>query len=332
MLALLTFTTTTIATASHTAATATRNRRQLQQNTTATPACPTPLANNGVYSVSAPADAADLATALVACTGGAYNVTWTGAVVLDAPLVVAAGSSLTITGAPGGGGEAATAAAALDGGGAVGLVDLGAGSSLRLEGVTLRNARRAGGNGGAVRAEGAGCSVFAVDSAFEGNEAASTSSFEEGRGGAISLAAGATAALEGCVVSGNSAQTAGGGVWSQGDGGSVALTGCVVEDNTSGRWGGGVGLEGRSTVVLDGSTLLGNWAVDEGGGLYGRNATVEVIGGTEFVNNTVGWWGAGISLRVSFVRLAGWRGETGTALPCHAGLVGRGLFEGERGG
>lgn len=300
MLALLTSTAPTATAAAATPTTA-RHRhrqrhRQLQQNTTtATPACPTPLANDGIYSVSLPADAADLAAALSACTGGNYTVAWTGAVVLETPLVVAAGSSLTITGAPGAGG----AAAALDGGGVIGLVDLGAGSSLRLEGVTLRNARRGAGNGGAVRAEGEGCSVFAVDSAFEGNEAAATASFLEGRGGALSLAAGATAELEDCVVSGNSAENAGGGVWSQGDGGSVVLTRCVLEDNASGWWGGAVGLEGRSSVVLDGSTVSGNWAVEEGGGLFGLNATVAVFGGSEFVNNTVGFSGAGIALRVS---------------------------------
>lgn len=243
--------------------------------------------------MSLPADAADLAADLSSCTGGTYNVTWTGAVVLESPLVVAAGSSLTITGAPAG---ASGAAAALDGGGVIGLVDLGAGSSLRLEGVTLRNARRGSGNGGAVRAEGDGCSVFAVGSAFEGNEAAAT---PLGSGGALSLAAGATAELEDCVVSGNSATFAGGGVWSQGDGGSVVFTRCVLEDNASGWWGGAVGMEGRSTVVFDGSTVSGSWAEDEGGGLYGRNATVAVVGGSEFVNNTVGWVGGGISLRVS---------------------------------
>lgn len=298
MLALLSFT-TTATTASTPAAATARQQRQLQEN--AIPACQTSLANDGIYSVSLPADAALLAEALSACTGGAYNVTWNGAVVLNGPLVVAAGSSLTIAGAPGpaGAGGGAAAAAALDGGGATGLVTLGAGSSLRLEGVTLRNALRESGNGGAVRAEGAGCSVFAVDSAFEGNAAAATASFEEGRGGALSLAGGATAELEGCRVSGNSAEHGGGGLWLQGDGGSLVLTRCVLEDNTSGWWGGALGVEGRSTVVLDGSEVSRNWAVDEGGGLYGSNATVAVVGGSEFVNNTVGWVGGGISLRVS---------------------------------
>eukprot|EP00903_Cladosiphon_okamuranus_P009052 g8654.t1 len=299
LLALFTFfiTTTTTAAAAAAAASTARQRQQhrhLQQGgTTTTPACATPLPNGGIHSVSLPADAADLATALSACTGGAYNVTWTGAVVLESPLVVAAGSSLTITGAPAAGGVAA----ALDGGGAIGLLDLGAGSSLRLEGVILRNARRGDGRGAAVRAEGAGCSVVAVNSTFLGNEAFSTSTPDNGRGGALSLAGGATAELEDCVVSGNSALNYGGGVYSDGGEGSVMLTRCVIKDNASSWRGGGVGVIG-SSVVLDGCTVSGNSAAEEGGGLYGLNATVAVVGQSEFVNNTfVGSGGGGISMQ-----------------------------------
>lgn len=280
-----------------------RHHRQLQNSSAAaTSECPFPLPNGGVHAVSLPADAVELATALAACTGGVYDVNWTGAVVLAEPLVVAAESSVTITGVQGANGEAA----ALDGGGVIGLVDLGAGSSLRLEGVTLRNARRVAGNGGAIRAEAAGCSVAAFDSIFEGNEAASLS-FDEGNGGALALGPGVTAQLEGCTILGNRARVGGGGVWSDGKESSLQLTGCLLEGNT-GYWGGGVGMGGRSTAVFEGSVVSRNHAEDEGGGLYGVNATVVVAGGSEFVNNTMGWSGGGISLKVSVCVRACWTG------------------------
>lgn len=265
-----------------------QRHRRLQNSTEASvPPC---SSAGETYSVSLPADAAELTVALAACTGGVYDVTWTGNVLLDEPLVVASGSSLTITGAPGVDGTPP----ALDGGGATGLVDLGTGSSLRLEGVALRNGWRNVGNGGAVRAEAAGCSVSALDSAFEGNEAAA------GLGGALALGSGATAELENCVVSGNSALRSGGGVYAEGDGCSVVFRGGSLEDNTAGGEGGGAQIEGRSTAVFDGSTVWRNSALDEGGGVYGINATVVVVGGTEFVNNTAGWYGGGgIGLWVS---------------------------------
>lgn len=260
-------------------------RRQLQQES---PAC------GGVYAVSLPADVADLADALASCTGGSggeFDVTWTGTVVLDAPLAVPAGSSLTITGATGaaGGGGAAAAAAVLDGGGVTGLVDLATRSSLRLEGVTLRNARRETANGAAVRAEAVGCSVVAFDSIFEGNNASYTAFADGGgRGGALSLGGGATAELEDCVISGNHASYAGGGVWIEGDGCSLELTRCVLEDNTAEYQGGAVALEGRSAVVLEGSAVSRNHAFYLGGGLHGLNATVVIAAGSDFVNNTAG--------------------------------------------
>lgn len=280
-----------------------QQRRRLQQNSSSSssssgllPACGTPPAGGEDYAVSSAADAADLAAALGGCTGGAYNVTWTGGVTLAEPLVVPAASSLWILGAPGTDGSPA----AIDGGGVTGLVDMGEGSSLRLEGVALRNASRASGNGGAIRAEAEGCSVVAVDSSFEDNQAASMF-YLEGRGGALALGGGGSAELENCVVSGNHAKHSGGGFSAQGDDCSLVLVGCSLEGNRAEVVGGGVVLEGKSTVWLHGSTLLGNSAGDEGGGVHGVNATVGVVRGSQFVNNTAGYYGgSGISLRVSF--------------------------------
>lgn len=271
---------------------------QQTNSTTPLPECSAAVASGASYAVSVPADAVELAAAVASCTGGAYNVTWTGAVTLDEPLVVAADSFLTIRGFQSAAGEAA----ALDGNNVTGLVDLGEGSSLRLEGVALRNARRASGNGGAVRAEEVGCVVVAIDAAFESNTAVGRG-FEEGRGGALALGSGATAELENCTITGNRAQGSGGGVSIEGGDGTLVFKGCVLEDNASELEGGAVVLGGRSTVTFVGSTVSSNTALDGGGAVYGVNGTVVVGAGSRFVNNTVFRAGAGISLYVSFCLL-----------------------------
>lgn len=264
-------------------------------NTTVTQEpCTIPLANSGRYTVSRTAQAVELATALASCTGGAYNVTWTGAVTLSAPLVIAADSSLTIRGVEGAGGEAAV----MNGNNVTGIVNLGERSSLSLEGVSLQNAWRASGNGGAIRAEAAGCRVTAVNSRFESNNAAAAG-FEEGRGGAIALGGGAVAELENCTIVGNRAGVSGGGVSTKGGQCSVLLRGCTLERNEAEIVGGAVVLEGRSTVTFAESTVSNNVAGDEGGGIYGVNSTVLVRAGSLFLNNTVYRAGGGISLHVS---------------------------------
>lgn len=233
-------------------------------------------------------DAHDLADVLANCTGGAYNVTWDGVVMLSAPLIVANQSYLTITRAQG------ASLAVLDGNGATGLIELGEGSSLRLEGVSLRNGTRVAGNGGAVRAEADGCMVSAFNTTFESNSA-------EGfyvRGGAFALGSGANVVLENCSIVGNDAEEYGGGISIVGDNASVLFTGGVIEDNRSNN-GGAIHVEGRSSVTFSGSLVSGNVASTSGGALYGANTSVTVEAGSRFVNNSVYWFGGGISLVVS---------------------------------
>lgn len=254
--------------------------------------------------MSSPSDAASLTTALADCAGSRYNVTWNGAVTLSEPLVVAAGSSLIIRGAVGAAGDGA----ALDGNNATGLVDLGRGSSLRLEGVTLRNARRITGNGGAVNAEAEGCSVTAVNTGFEDN-VMEAETFGEGRGGAMALGSGGTVELEDCRVERNFAQGSGGGISALGNGCSVVMRRCVFDENASENYGGAVQVYGRSTAAFEGCTMTNNYAVDEGGAVYGVNATVEVSAGSMFVNNSAVYGGGGVSVRVSARSWVSFSGE-----------------------
>lgn len=252
-------------------------------------ACSDPLQNGGIYTVSDTVDAYELAVDLVNCTGGAYNVTWDGVVMLSAPLIIANQSYLTITRAQG------ASMAVLDGTEAAGLIELGEGSSLRLEGVSLRNGTSVAGNGGAVRAETDGCMVSAFNTTFESNSAGGL----HGRGGALALGTGANVVLENCSIVGNQAQGNGGGISIVGDNASVLFTGCVIEDNHSKDDGGAIYVEGRSSVTFSGSLVSDNVANFSGGALYGTNTSVTVEAGSRFVNNIGYWFGAGISLMVS---------------------------------
>lgn len=261
-----------------------------------TTSCANLLANGGLYAVSAPGDVAALTVALAGCPGGRFNVTWTGLVVLDEPLVVTARSSMTITGFPA---TLTGEPAALDGGNVTGLLELETGSSLYLDGVVLQNARRQNsGNGGAVKAESTGSIIVAKDAKFEDNVAVS-STYEAGRGGALALGAGVTARMENCTFVRNQAGW-GGGVATIGDA-VVDFENCLLDDNAADYSGGAVGADGRAMVSFTGSTVSNNKATNRGGALYGINATVIVDGGSMFVGNAANGTGGGIYLAVSFL-------------------------------
>jgi hypothetical protein len=131
----------------------------------------------------------------------------------------------------------------------------------------------------------------------------------------------ATLAVNGAVVSSNTAGMLGGGIGNAGTGG-VAITNSTVDHNTTGGFGGGfadqnnqgnltvtnslfVGnsaatdggaiQEGGPTTTITGSELLGNSAAGAGGGIFANGVTLTVTAST-IANNVAGTNGGGIEL------------------------------------
>ena len=68
---------------------------------------------------------------------------------------------------------------------------------------------------------------------------------------------------------------------------NVLLKDLTIEDNT-GKKGGGVHIENSQDVTIDHCTIQGNEATLNGGGIYAKNSTVTVIGGSISDNNAAG--------------------------------------------
>lgn len=68
---------------------------------------------------------------------------------------------------------------------------------------------------------------------------------------------------------------------------NVLLKDLTIEDNT-GKKGGGVHIENSQDVTIDHCTIQGNEATLNGGGIYAKNSTVTVIGGSISGNNAAG--------------------------------------------
>jgi predicted outer membrane repeat protein len=135
-------------------------------------------------------------------------------------------------------------------------------ANLTLRGVRLFNGRaQPTGNGGAIQS-GPGANLTLINSTV-------SLSFAVGSGGGIDAQAAVT--LINSTVYGNTAAGAGGGIH-VGASGSVTATGSTINANTtSGGSGGGINA---TTVSLTNSTISGNSAQVDGGGIYTQNATL----------------------------------------------------------
>ncbi|CAN0129551.1 unnamed protein product, partial [Discosporangium mesarthrocarpum] len=198
------------------------------------------------------------------CTGGVFEVTWSGELVVTEPLVVPPEANLTITGVP----EPGGAEAAMDGGGVTGLIDLSTGSSLTLDAMELRNALREWGNGGGVNAEARNSVVVAKNTKFVSNAVTGPELGNTGYGGAMSLRLGSVATLEGCVISGNSATAGGGGVYMADEGTSLTLINTAILGNSADFGGGVCGFNSTEVLAREGTEFANNTSKDWGGGLY----------------------------------------------------------------
>ncbi|MBN1976210.1 MAG: DUF11 domain-containing protein [Anaerolineae bacterium] len=127
--------------------------------------------------------------------------------------------------------------------------------------------------GGGIRSAG---TLTITDSTIDANEARSTVGVTTSTGGGICLAAG-VATLTGTTISGNSADSG------------------AFNANTH---GGGVTAVGGSTLTLTNSTVSGNLAADDGGGIYVNGATIYLVNVTISDNaapfaGSSGGWGEG---------------------------------------
>ena len=174
-----------------------------------------------------------------------------------------------------------------DEGNGAAVIEVVEGSTLTLEGGTIRSNVSAGeksGNGGGIFVSN-GTLTVKGDAVITGNSATN--------GGGIYATENSTVNIEGGEISGNSA-TNGGGIYATGNS-TVNIKDGTVSGNkatfapvswtdenitywTSGG-GGGVYLDG-GTVNVSGGTIDGNTAA-EGGGIYATgNSSVEISGGT----------------------------------------------------
>jgi len=171
-------------------------------------------------------------------------------------------------------------------GGAMSII--GSGTTLLFE-TTFTNNEATGDGGGAVfYANG---NMFVTDSTFTNNDARGTS----GSGGAIYLASGNIYANGGAMV-GNTVNRAGGAIEAIGGTffGVNLDVGSLSAGNVAGPLGsanpgngGGLHVAGTARVTLQGGQVVGNYAANEGGGMWvGGNGLLFVRPGTDVINNS----------------------------------------------
>jgi CSLREA domain-containing protein len=184
---------------------------------------------------------------------------------LGTGLVMGAGQILTINGNGSGN-------IILDGGGAVRVFQVPAGSALSLSGVTIRNGFSAG-NGAGLEFLGAGLAVF--ESSFINNQAG-------GNGGGVSVSAG-TGSFTNCTFSSNQSVN-GGGVYAANPA-VVTVTNCTFYNNTGA--GGAYRRDGGATLNLT-STILASSAGGNCSGGCDTQANNLADDGTCFANGASG--------------------------------------------
>ena len=216
---------------------------------------------------------------------------WGGGVYVD-------GGTFTMNGGTIGGEDTGAGNTAYKGGG----VYIQNGSTFTMSGGTISNNgtldNYGGSNGGGVYVDN---STFTMS----GNASISGNTVADDGGGVYVTQSNSTFTLEGGTISDNTASYSGGGVYvwrgnlkmsdgtisrnTAGDGGGVyvydstfTMSGGTISNNTisdNGR-GGGVYVNEGSFIINSGSTISGNTATLEGGGVYADGCTFTMSGGT----------------------------------------------------
>ncbi len=187
--------------------------------------------------------------------------------------------NLTITGS-------ATASTIIDGGGSDRVLDIdpsGAGVSVTITDLTVRNGNVPGESGGGIRNNG----TLALT-----RVTVTTNSSGINGGGLLNLN---TMTLTNTTVSSNTAGGGGGGIFN-GTGSTLAINASTVNSNNAngaGSDGGGIFNAGGATASLTNVTISDNSANDMGGGLF--NAATATLTNVTLASNTAVVSGGGIS-------------------------------------
>jgi dockerin type I repeat protein len=165
------------------------------------------------------------------------------------------------------------------------------GQNVTISGLTFRSGKALPADGGAIYNGG---SVTLTDCAVQ-NSSALNSGSAGGNGGGLFNALGATAVLNGCTFSGNSATFFGGGAVC--NNGHVTATNCTFTGNTAPAGGAFLSISnnGTSLTTLRNCTITGNTATETsastsgGGGYYGEGGpgnTLHHFSNTILAGNT----------------------------------------------
>lgn len=146
--------------------------------------------------------------------------------------------------------------------------------SLTLTGCTL-NGNNAAGVGGGLYQYASGKTATVTDTDINGNTSA-------GRAGGVYVKAG-TLSVSGGSISGNTSGENGGGIYSF-ESGAVSLTGCTLSNNVSPRFGGGIYILNGGATTFEGCKFTGNTA-GTGGAVYISESTSLTLKDTTITGN-----------------------------------------------
>lgn len=259
-------------------------------------------------------------TAAVNCSGGSFEVEWRGTVVVDEPIYVADGTSLTISGAAG-------STASVDGNSSTRLFTV-VNAALHLDGLNISYG--ASTVGGAIAAtgstltfnrtnfvgnsaSGAGGAVFVSDASSV--SCAHRTTFVENRagsgGGGMFVSGGSEISCGGRWLS-NSALANGGALRAQDESSVSWSEDSIFEFNVAGGAGGALSLVNASSVSWDAPTgFYYNNAGVYGGALVMSDQCVAFWqAGTGFFSNSAGESGGAVFLRDD--SNVSWSGDTST--------------------
>eukprot|EP00903_Cladosiphon_okamuranus_P005767 g5717.t2 len=239
--------------------------------------------------VDNPAQAKAL-TAAVNCSGGSFEVEWRGTIVVDEPIYVADGTTLTVSGVAG-------SLASIDGNSSTRLFTV-VNAALHLGGLNVTHGSST--SGGAIAAAGSTLTFNRTN--FMGNSAS-------GGGGAVFVSgASSVSCSHGTTFVENRAGTSGGGMFASG--GSVVSCGGSWFSNSAVGYGGALRMEhGSSVSWSEGSVFELNSAGLVGGALHAVNSSrVSWDAPTGFYYNSAGVYGGGLSLGAQSI--ASWQAET----------------------